>query len=176
MKATSKVLVILGLLVGSSICALAGNITWTFNDVAFLFPDGNINTVSGWFSTNYAGTMNQGFSIVVSGGEPNAAFTASIFVDSYLPFELGFANSGFSKYVNMYLTSPLTSAGGLIPFGPGLYGNNDCGTSGPCGTLLIGNGYDPYIFGVVPEPASLLVLGSSLAIFGTMLRRKLSRA
>src|SRR5208337_4643894 len=171
MKATSKVLVILGLLVGSSICALAGNITWTLEDVYF----SNGNTATGYFITDHNLNLLS-YSLEVTGPDLAQAFTATVFVTSYLPDEVGFANSDFSKYVNLNLASPITYAGGIIPMIQGLFGSNDCGGGGGCGTLLIGDGYDPTLDGVVPEPASLVVLGSSLAILGTMLRRKLSRA
>ena len=171
MSKIARVLIILGLLAGSSVCAIAGDIEWTLNDVLF----NNGNTATGYFITD-SSLIVQSFSLMVSGPAGSQAFIASIFVQPYLPSQLGFANSDFSKYVSLYLTSPITDAGGIIPFGPGLYGDGfDCGGGGGCGELLLGNGYNPELIGTpVSEPSVLLILGGSLALMGTMLRRALS--
>jgi hypothetical protein len=134
----------------------------------------NGNTATGYFIADSSFNV-QSFSLVVSGPATSQAFTAAIFVQSYLPNTIGFADSTFSDYVALYLTSPMTSAGGVIPFGPGPYGNGfDCGGGGGCGTLLIGNGYTPELIGVVPEPSTLLLLsGSGILGLATTLRRKL---
>ncbi len=171
MSKVSKILIILGLLAGSSVGAIAGDIEWTLNDVLF----SNGNTATGYFITDSSLTV-QSFSLMVSGPAGSQDFIATVFVQPYLPSQLGFANSDFSKYVSLYLTSPITNAGGTIPFGPGLYGDGfDCGGGGGCGVLLLGNGYDPELIGTpVSEPSVLLILGGSLALMGTMLRRALS--
>jgi len=172
MSKISRVLIILGLLVGSSVAAMAGEIKWTLNDVFF----NNGNTTTGYFITD-SNLAVQSFSLMVTGPADGQAFVASIFVQSYLPTQLGFANFDFSKYVDLYLTSPITNAGGTIPFGPGLYGDGfDCGGSGSCGVLLLGSDYHPELIGTpVSEPSILLILGGSLAVAGTMLRRALTR-
>ncbi len=167
MRTVSKVLIVLALLVASGTCAMAGDITWTFNDVVF----NNGNTVTGFFTTDYAITEYLSFSIVVGGGDPNGAFTVTQMTAANLPSLIGAANSDFSKYIALFLSTPLTGLGGLVS----LFDGVDCGPSGGCGVLLL-DGHDPTVFGVVPEPSALLVMGSSLAIFGTLLRRKLSRA
>jgi hypothetical protein len=73
MKTVSKVLVVLMLLAGSSIFAMAGSIEWTFNDVVF----DNGNSVTGFFITDSSITQYLGFSITVAGGDPNGAFTVA---------------------------------------------------------------------------------------------------
>jgi len=173
MSKVSRVLMILGLLILSSVGAMAGEITWTLNDVLF----NNGNTATGYFITDSA-LIFQSFSLMVSGPVGSQDFIATQFVQSYLPSQVGFANSGFSSYVSLYLTSPITNAGGIIPFGPGLYGDGfDCGGGGGCGTLLLGNGNDPELIGTpVSEPSVLLILGSSLAVAGTMLRRAMGHS
>jgi hypothetical protein len=169
MKTVSKALFVLALLIGGSICAMAGSIEWTFNDVVF----NNGNTVTGFFITDSAITMYEGFNVVVGGGDPNGAFTATQMVNSYLPSLIGAANGDFSKYIALFLDSPMTSAGGTIPIDLGF----DCPGTNGCGTLLTGDGYDPEIIGIpVSEPSVLLVLGSSLGILGTLLRRAIARA
>jgi hypothetical protein len=170
MRIVSRALVILGLLVGSASCAMA-DVIWTFNNVQF----SNGNVVTGYFITNSAGTMDLGYSIVVSGLDGQQAFTATKFVDSYLPSEIGFAGSSWFQFVDLSLTSPLTSAGGVIPIG----GGYDC-DGDPCWVLLVGGGHNPEVIGTpVPESSALLNLDlvSSLGLLGFLsLRRKISHA
>jgi hypothetical protein len=169
MKTATKAIFILALLVGSAFSAMADS-KWTFENV--LFDNGNV--VNGWFTLNPTSTAYDAFSITVTGPASAEAFTASIVVSSYLPSQIGFADSTFSSYVALYLTAPMTSAGGDIPFGPGLYGNGfNCGGGGGCGTLLLGNGYNPYVHGVSPEPSGLLLLGTGLGPIAFWVRRKL---
>jgi hypothetical protein len=166
MKTVSKALFTLVLLVGSSIVAMAGSIDWTLNDV--VFSDGN--SAAGYFITNSFVTNILSFDIVVSGPVGGAAFTATQMVDSYLPSVIGAANAAFSKYMDLYLTSPMTSAGGPLTMDQGY----DCPG---CGVLLLASsGHEPEVVGKpVSEPSTLLVLGSSLGILGTLLRRSISR-
>jgi hypothetical protein len=91
-----------------------------------------------------------------------------------LPSLIGAANFDFSKFIALDLTAPgLTSAGGVVTMIDGV----DCGPVGGCGTLLVNSDFHPEVVGVpVTEPSGLLVLGSSLAILGTMLRRAVGRA
>src|SRR5208337_1259286 len=128
MSKVSRVLMILGLLILSSVGAMAGDIQWTLNDVLF----NNGNTATGYFITD-SNLIVQSFSLMVSGPAGSQAFIATVFVQPYLPGTVGFANSDFSKYVDLYLTSPLTSAGGAEFFDMGY----DCGPVGGCGVLII---------------------------------------
>jgi len=170
MKALSKVAVVLMLLVGSSIFATAGTIVWTFNDVYF----DNGNQVTGFFTTDSAITQYLNFDITVGGGDPNGAFTVVQMTPANLPTLIGAANGDFSKYIALGLSGTgLTSAGGVVTMDFGF----DCGPSGGCGVLLDDSDFHPEVIGIpVSEPSALLVLGSSLAIMGTMLRRKFARA
>ena len=167
MRTGTKTLIILGLLIVSSFSAMATptwDTKWTLVDVAF----DNGNVANGWFVVNPTLDTYLSYNITVTGPATGAAFTASIIVDAYLPNTIGFANSDFSEYAVLYLTSPLTSAGGIVPIGLGY----DCPG---CGTLLLANsGHDPHLYGVTPEPSALLLLFSGLGPAGFWLRRKLS--
>lgn len=169
MSKISKVLIILGLLIVSSVGAMAGEIKWTFNDVVF----NNGNTVTGYFITDSAVTQYLNFSIVVGGGDPNGAFTVAQMTAANLPSLIGAGNGDFSKYIALGLTFPMTSAGGVDTMDFGF----DCGPSGGCGTLIINSDFNPEVIGTpISEPSVLLILGGSLALMGTMLRRALGRA
>ena len=169
MKAFSKALIVMGLLAGSGVYAMADTI-WTLNDIFF----DNGNQASGWFSTDATGSTIDDFSIQVTGPDSADAFTAAIMPSTYLgntPPEIGIANSDWSEYVDFYLASSLTSAGGTIA----VTGGYDCPG---CGTLLVNSDHAPSITGVAatPEPSSVPFLGAGVILMGIIMRRKLIRA
>jgi PEP-CTERM motif len=164
MRILARGLVILGLLIGCGISAMAGsgNVEWTLNNVNF--SDGN--SATGFFITNGAVNTILDFSIQVTGPDGGADFVATQMIDSYLPGTIGAANSDFSKFLDLVLAQNMTSAGGVINIASGF----DCPG---CGVLLVNSDHDPTLDGApVTEPSSLIVLGSGLALLGTMLRRK----
>ena len=158
LKTITKLLLIvviaLGFAKGSS-----AQVLWTLNDVTFY----NGNTATGSFTTNSAGTSILSFSIDLTGPASGAAFTATQMVDAYLPNTIGIANGTFSEYVDLYLSSPVTGAGGIIPISSGY----DCPG---CGTLIINS--DTEIIGTTPEPATMFVFGSGLLVLAGIVRRK----
>ncbi len=159
---------ILTLLMAGSVCALAGEITWTLTDVAF----DNGNVANGWFTTDMAVTQFDSFSITVTGPASNAAFTAAIMVDSYLPGTIGFANSDWSEYVDLYLSSPLTSAGGPVQIASGF----DCPNDARCGVLVTDVFSGASVEGAAsPEPSAFVLIAAGLGVLGLTLRRKLVR-
>jgi hypothetical protein len=170
MKAVSRVMIGLGLLIGSGACAMA-DIVWTLNDVFLQYPhNGGINEVTGNFTTDNSVDTIESFSIVIAGPETDGTFTAAQMVNDYLPNTIGIANSDFSEYVDLYLSSPLTSAGGTVDIGSGF----DCPG---CGTLLVDADHTPTVTGVAstPEPSAIPFLGAGLLLMGTLVRRKLNR-
>jgi hypothetical protein len=162
MKMITKLLTIAGLAFAFATCASA-DITWTLNDVTF--TDGN--SATGFFTTDLGITTINSFSIVVGNANPLDSFTAAIMVNAYLPSEIGIANSDWSKYVDLYLSSPLTSAGGKVNIASGF----DCPT---CGVLIVHSdtGVTGVVGSTVPEPRFGAVLLIGLAGLGFLARRK----
>jgi len=165
-----RLTLIVGLLIGSCSWLMADDVKWTLNDVVF----SNGNTATGYFVTDYSAPpwapkkpvwSIVSFSINVSGPQSASAdaFSAAVMASSYLPGEIGIAASGWSKYVDLYLGSNLTTSGGIIPIdnitaGSG-YAGYDCG-NGACGTLLLNAaGPGPTLNGdPLPEPSPILLL------------------
>jgi hypothetical protein len=155
-----KLLIIVGLALASATCASADTI-WTLKDVTFT----NGNTAVGTFTTNSATNAIISFSLDVTGPDAAGAFVATQMVNSYLPGEIGLANPGFLKYVDLYLASHLTSAGGIVHITSGY----DCPD---CGTLIVKS--DTEVIGALatPEPATggLMLLG-----LGMMIRKRFTQ-
>ncbi|HEX5228266.1 MAG TPA: PEP-CTERM sorting domain-containing protein [Bryobacteraceae bacterium] len=174
MKIFGKALLGVGLLLGTGVCAMA-DIVWTFNDVVFqqtFWPDTTYqNELTGSFTTDDAVTHVESFNLNVTGNLASGLFTPAQMVDSYLPNTIGIADASFSDYIDLYLNSPLTSAGGTIDIGSGF----DC--TG-CGTLLVNSDHRPTVTGVAatPEPTTLPVLGAGAVLVFFVTRRKLVRA
>jgi hypothetical protein len=173
MKVFSRVMIGLGLLLGSGVCAMA-DILWTFDDVYFT----NGNELTGWFTTDNTVDAVDSFSIDVTGPATEAAFTATQMVNAYLPNEIGIANADFSEYVDFELPTSLTSLGGTIDLTQGY----DCPG---CGVLIVNADHTPTVTGVTgvaadfvptPEPSSIPFLGAGVVLMGLMMRRKPIRA
>jgi hypothetical protein len=161
MNMSVKLLAAALLFAGFATCASADTV-WTLNDVTF----SNGNQATGFFTTNPSVTAIDSFSITVTGPATGAAFTVTTMINSYLPGEIGMFSTP-TEFVDLYLSSDLTSAGGFVSIASGY----DCPG---CGTLIVNA--DTGVTGVATsEPSSLLLFGSGLlGLFG-MARRKLSR-
>lgn len=156
MKCLARTMAILMLLIGDCTCAMADTeISWTLNNVHF--SDGD--QVTGWIETNSSGTSVTAYVIDITG--PISFPVGEI---AYLPYDIGLAPPGWAEYVDLYLASALTSAGGAIS----ITGGYDCPG---CGTLLTAD--HPTVTGVLPEPAVILLLGIGLGSLANGLRRKL---
>ena len=155
MRTTSRAAILLALLVGSGICAY-GDITWNLQDVDF----SNGNQATGYFITNDAVNTVISFSITVSGPATLAAFTAASVDSAYLPGEIGFANSGWAAYVDLYPSSPLTPAGGTIYLtGHDAWGDKYGVDCPGCGVVDNPNA----AVTTLPEPSAVLVFFVALA-------------
>jgi hypothetical protein len=164
MKTLYRVLAVAGLLAGSGVCAMADTM-WTLNDV--YFSDGNEAT--GWFTTDPTTTIIESFSLMVAGPDTGADFTATQMSSAYLPNTIGFASNGWAEYVDLYLVSPLTSAGGTIDISSGF----DCPK---CGVLLDNTNYHPTVTsGALPEPYGASFIGAGIIALAWLSRRKLKR-
>ena len=166
MKIISSAALALGLMLGSGACAMADTI-WTFNNVFF----DNGNEITGSFTTNPTSLDVDSFNIKITGPDTHDAFTATQMVNAYLPSAIGIGNAGFTKYVDLYLAGPITSAGGTID----ITGGYDCPD---CGSLFIGSDDTPSITGVAstPEPSAVPLLGAGVVLMGIVTRRKQIRA
>src|SRR5208283_3892678 len=151
----AKFLILATIVLGFATSASA-QVTWTFSDVAF----NNGDALTGSFTTDSGVTTVESFNITITGPQ---AFTVAGLVDSYLPGEIGIFNTGFSSYIDLYLSSNMTGAGGIIPITSAF----DCPG---CGTL---NSADPEIIGVTPEPstAGFMLVGVGLLMGTWFLRR-----
>jgi hypothetical protein len=161
----SKATIVLGLLAASSTCAMADTI-WNLNDIDF----DNGNQATGYFITNDADTAIDGFSIQVTGPATEADFIATQMVNAYLPTEIGIADAGFVQYVDLYVASALTNAGGTIDITSGV----DCNG---CGTLLVDSTHTPNVSGTAytPEPSTLPFLGCGAILMGVAIHKLFSR-
>jgi hypothetical protein len=163
MTTLAKLLITVGLLLGFATCASA-QVTWTLSDVTF--DNGNVAT--GSFTTNATITGVDSFSIVISGPDTAADFTAAAFVTSGFPSKIGLGSAGFFQDVLLDLSGNMTNAGGIIPIADGV----DCPFAGTCGTLVT-TGHSPEIIGVTPEPATagLMLLGLGIMVRKYVVRR-----
>ena len=180
-------LVLLGCL-GAAPTAARADISWTFNNVDFSvasysstagplglggFVYTEVASLSGSFSTNNAANAVTGFNhvtITAENGYNSYAFPVAGIVDTYLPGEIGIYGTGFSHYIDLYLTTPLTGAGGSDSFSAGY----DCP-----GCAILSPGSDPVVVGAggtqivtgnieaTPEPGfyAVLALGLSGLLF-----------
>jgi hypothetical protein len=164
MTVLTRLLALAGLLLGFATYTSA-QVTWTLEDVTF----SNGNVATGTFTTNSAISAVESFSIVISGPDTAAAFTAAAFVTTGFPNSIGLGNAGFSEDALLNLAASMTNAGGIISIADGL----DCPSAGHCGTLVT-TGHSPEIVGVTPEPATagLMLLGLGLMVGTYVVRRR----
>jgi hypothetical protein len=140
MKMVSRVTIGLGLLLGSGVCAMAG--------VAFTQNDKVVDTIESFF---------------VDGTAPaNEGDFTDTQADIYLPATI-FANTGVSKYTDLYLASIPISEGGKT----GLSSN----------VLPLAGDHIASVtnFVATPEPSGLPLLGAGAIVMGLLVRRNLLR-
>jgi hypothetical protein len=151
-----------GLLLAAVFLACASyasaDVIWTLNNVAF--SDGGVAT--GSFDLDPSGNFVS-WNITLSGGTyPGITYTTG--EPSFnTPAYVAFADTPFDRYTLLYLSTPLTNAGGVVPLVAAL----DC-INGPCRVGVSGE-----LDGVTPEPSTLLLLGSGLLGLVGVARKRL---
>jgi hypothetical protein len=200
MKKLTKLLTLTGILIGFATSAFA-DVTWTLNNVNFNRPGYGTNTATGSFTVDSAfnfvtfditvtGTNTQAnaeYTPAGPGSGPSGPITGMYFLDatdSFLAFYFHQTypdnNPNYYQYLDLALASPLGAVGGTIDLIPGDPSNPPFESSiacPGCGTLDYTFG-QPSITGVatgagVPEPSSIVLLGSGAGLLGmALLRRK----
>jgi hypothetical protein len=183
MRLITRAMIILALLMGTGACAMADEV-WTLNNVEFdnsHFGAYDPNQLTGTFTTNTVGSTWSvtSFSLTITPiptagdiPDPNNVFTIAQVVPSYLPGEIGLPDASFSDFIDLILSSPLTTSGGTISIASGF----DCNG---CGTLI--TNLDPSVTGTAvgiatPEPSSVLLLACGLVGLAFFPRKQLGRA
>jgi hypothetical protein len=136
----------------------SADVIWTLNNVAF--NDGGVAT--GTFVLDTTGSFLS-VNIDLSGG----AYPAIHYSTSEPKFNtltyVAFADTTFDRFTLLFISTPLTNAGGVVP----LTGALDC-INGPCRTGVSGE-----LYGVqAPEPGTLMLLGSGLLGLVAVVRRR----
>jgi hypothetical protein len=181
MRLITRVMIILVLLAGTGACAMANEV-WTFNNVEFdnsHFGAFDPNLLSGTFTTNTVGSTWSvvSFSLTITpiptagdSPDPNDIFTISQVLGSpTLPTVIGMSNAGFSEFIDLIPSSPLSPTGGTFALTSGF----DCNG---CGTLI--TNLDPTVTGTdpavgAPEPSSALFLVCGLGGLAFFSRKRL---
>jgi len=185
-RSTSRLLVVAALLIGCAACASADSVyaVWTldatFTDgltaVGTFTTSGGSSSVSpsfvSWDVTFSGGTLEHDF-IDSSSTAPPGAILTEFPPNSSWPTGtdelLGFASEpGFTPYVDFFLGSVLTNAGGTMT----LLGADSC--DGTC--YVLDAQADNTLTGItVPEPSAIVFLGTLLSILGAMASRRRRR-
>lgn len=149
--------------------------TWTL-DATFTY-DGMTNTATGTFTVNSGLSAITSWDITVTGTNTPADDTYTSAPPDIVEFpdttHVDFYDANTNQYIDLYLASPLSNAGGTINLLAGDNGETTnstivCGSD--CGVL------DEGTLSAAPEPLSLLLFGTGLVAIMGMVRRKVSNS
>jgi len=171
MKTIINLLALSGLITGFTTCAAADTVwnldaTFSYNTFA--------NTATGTFELDPSNDLVT-WDITVNGtnGPADNVYTPG---DSIAIFpdltHLDFYDGSTGQYIDLYLQSPLTNAGGTIEllYGDGGETSNSTIVCAGCGTLDSGL----VSTFAIPEPSSICLLGGAAGLLAfSLLRRKL---
>lgn len=148
--------------------------TWTL-DATFTY-DGMTNTATGTFTVNSGLSAITSWDITVTGTNTLADDTYTSAPPDIVEFpdttHIDFYDGNTNQYIDLYLASPLSNAGGTINLLAGDDGEttNSTVVCAGCGVL------DEGTLSSAPEPLSLLLFGTGLVAIMGIVRRKVSNS
>ena len=143
-------------------------------------------TIQGWPATALIDSCNDGFAtsnplVDCSGGMEDVNFTDVGPFDHGARFTFAFGSlaAGASQTFKIFYGAASTEAAilaALASVGAEVYSLGQCSTTAPCPATFAfgfaGVGGTPVVFGAVPEPTTLVLLGTGLAAAAIRLRRR----
>jgi hypothetical protein len=175
MKMSVKLLAAAFLFAGFAVCASADT-TWVV-DATFTYPsNGNTNTATGTFTLDPSLNIVT-WNIAVAGSNTLADNTYTpgdsfLVLTTFDTTHIDFYDVTTNQYINLYLASPVSNAGGTINLlaGDSAADKNSTVVCNGCGVL------DEGTISTTPEPLSLLLFGTGLVAIMGIARRRLKQS